>query len=146
VSATDDVMSAFRTKWAGDGALNTSIAGGPKGGDIPSPMTMPYCHIVVAQDRDPEISTGGVSVCWEKVTLTVYGLYAAANTIVGQIAAVFEGAYPGGARTLTVPNSTHMCTLPVDPGRLEKCDERKDGEEIWKGIVEYVVMLQRSSP
>lgn len=146
MAATDDVLTAFRTAWAADAALQASFAGGPRGGDIPSPLAVPYCHAKAEQHQDPEYSTGGYGIHWVRITLTVYGLYAAANTILGQIAAEFEHACPGTAKTLSVPNSTHMGTFPLTPGVLVKDEARKDGDEIWKGVVEYVVMLQRATP
>lgn len=146
MSATDDIMTAFKTKWAADVPLATSVPAGPKGGKIPAPLSMPYCHILAARSQDQELSTGGQGVHWVRATLTVYGLYAAVNMIVGQIAAAFENAAAGTSKTLAVPNSTHMHTRPEEPGHLEVDPTRKDAEEVWMGIVVYVVMIQRSTP
>lgn len=149
MAATDDVMQAFVAKWTADTALNASFAGGPRAGDIPSPLVVPYAHIETRVEKEPTLGSGGTGCHYIRTVLQVWGKKADANTIIGQIAATFENASNTGgtgSKTLTVPNSTHLWTQPINPGSLEKAETRKDGEEIWKGIVEYVVWVQRLTP
>lgn len=145
----DDVAQAFVTKWLADvgaGHLAVLVPAGPIQGKLPSPVPVPYCHLEVKKHQDPEYATGGFYIDWREVTLCYYALYADAVIGINAIAAVFEGAAPGLAKTLTVPNAQHMVTYAIDSGHVERDPDMKDGQDVTKGIVTYVVMCGRQVP
>jgi hypothetical protein len=149
MAVSDDIQTAIVTTWLQDaaaGGLKTLINDGPKAGAIPAPTPNPYCAIVVKQERQPEYSSGGFGWHFQRVTLTVFAKKADVVTITDRIEAVFANATNVGPKTLTVPNSTHIFTQQVGVPKMEAEKSRKDADEIWKGIVEYLVQVSRTSP
>jgi hypothetical protein len=49
-------------------------------------------------------------------------------------------------KTFAVPNARVMHCMPLDDGRLEEDPARKEGEDVWLGVLTYQVMAQRAVP
>lgn len=140
----DDTMAAVKARWKEDQTLRGLIPE-PQAGKLKTPQAALYCHLEVKLDHRECAGTGtGGGIPWHDyrlVTLTFVGIKARVVEAVGTALAVFhqrvELTYPSGA--------SFRQWWPVEEGALTEDPDRKEGQDIWRGIIQGRVWSIRVS-
>lgn len=152
MSADTDVAAAWVSRWKSSAALDVAVPGGITSdrltegrplASLPERLT-PYAELQVTKGKDPEYVSSGDFIDYRKVTVTIFGV--GKESLGGVVSAarhVFDS--PAPLDFSHAPAVTgHMRTQPL--GDTEAPDEnRKQGEDLRKAVLEWVVWTHRSA-
>jgi hypothetical protein len=148
VSVDQDMEAGFLARFMATPPLLAAVPGGMWAGRIPAEMAddtarpMPYAQVKSDKGQDAEyyaaVETGDTYLDFRLVTVTIWGVGKAA---LGEVMRKAEAAYDW--KIFPVPHSTLKSVQPLGP-RTEEETAKRRGEDVWKGILQYRVTVQRT--
>ena len=136
----NDTMEAIRTLWQSDAVLPTLFRTPIQAGRLrplatDTPKAFPYAHLDVKFSRRALTGTSGSFHDYRTATITLYGIK---EQIVNGLKAVM-GAFNLGT-TLAYPSRARfMRWYPLDGGGMEEDDTTREGQDVWKAVVQAEV-------
>lgn len=146
----NDTLEAVGNLWRTSPAL-AGLIPEPHAGKLKSPQPPLYCQMDCKLDRREPAGTGtGGGLPWHDyrlVTLTIVGVKARVVAAVETALAVFHQK-----TTLTFPSTDTSTGLPrfiqwwpLEAGGLTEDPDRKEGQDIWRGVIQGRVWSVRVS-
>lgn len=135
-----DTLAAVKAYWIADPTLPTLVDRPPQSGRLEAGQPSVYAALACSLERRELTGTLRTWHDHRRVTITVYGpekpVRQAIARVLGRFNLATTLAYPSGARFLR--------WWADDGNRLEQDEQRRQGEDIWKGIVTGLIWSIRS--
>jgi hypothetical protein len=137
----DDTLAAIRSLWLKDGNPVAALVTEPiQTGLLKSGQSSLYAVAACQKMKDRDWQTGGKFRDYRKVTITFYG----PKTDVTKAMQLAGDLYNRNCQ-LTYPSGARFnWWFPLD-SRLEEDDEQRQGNDVWRGVIEAEVASARGS-